>query len=341
LQFDVALPTELQHAELSLRGAYRLGLFEWELQTLTREIFLNCVEGEGQSLFSWKAIAAAINMIKHIENNTWGRLAKEGDIKFELTRIANRQFHWQLGMNQPTINRYFRIANHHLIRPMVIDEFGMTPEEMFQIGVSLSGHFLGKAALALPINNQVNSVSAERCAAFLARICRTLTEHKALAQSAQTYDINWAYNFNSLEEFPLVQISDSEVLCPIPTLLLRRFCDGLYFDLVRRGNEFHPTFGLAYEDYVGDVSSAANSRGTFQILKAERYGPRTARKDTIDWILFDDSATLFIECKASRVRLLAGRWICLNVNQSLTVEEIGWFYRSSLCDTERCPKWPV
>ena len=302
LQFDVALPKELRHPELSLRGAYSVGLFEWELQTLTREILLNCVEGEGRSLLSWKALATAINTIKHVENETWGRLAKEDDIIFEMTRIANRQFPWQLGMNHPTINRYFRIANHHLVRPMVIDEFGMTPEEMFQIGVSLSGHFLGQARLAMPIRNQVNSVSPERCAAFLARFCRTLTEHKALARSAQTYDINWAYNFNSLEEFPLVQISESEVLCPIPTLLLRQFCDGLYFDLVRRGNEFHPTFGLAYEDYVGAVLSAANLRGTFQILKAERYGPRTARKDTIDWVLFDGSATLFIECKASRVR---------------------------------------
>jgi hypothetical protein len=303
LQFGVALPKELQHPELSLRGPYAVGLFEWELQTLAREVLLNCAEGEGHSLFSWKAVVTANNTIKHIENETWGRLAKEGDIIFELARIANRTFHWQLGINQPTISRYFRIANHRLIRPMVIDEFGMTPKEMFQIGVSLSGHFLGQPALTVPINNEVNRVSPERCAAFLARFCRTLTEHRALARSAQTYDINWAYNFNSLEEFPLVQISESQVLCPIPTLLLRRFCDGLYFDLVRRGNEFHPTFGLAYEDYVGDVSSAANFRGTFQILKAERYGPRTARKDTIDWILFDDSAALFVECKASRVRL--------------------------------------
>jgi len=268
-------------------------------------MLLNCAEGVGDSLFSYEAIAAAINKIKHIENETWGRLAEEDDIAFEMARIGNRQFHWQMGVNQPTISRYFRIANHHLIRPMVIAEFGMTPKEMFQIGVSLSGHFLSQAALTIPISNKVNSVSPEKSAAFLARFCRTLTEHKALAQSAQTYDINWAYNFNSLEEFPLVQISDSQVLCPIPPMLLRRFCDGLYFDLVRRGSEFHPTFGLAYEDYVGDVSFAANFGGSFQILKAEQYGPKTTRKDTIDWIVFDDSAALFIECKASRVRLQA------------------------------------
>lgn len=305
LQFDVSPPKELRHPELSLRGAYAVGLFEWELLTLTREILLNCVEGQGRSLFSWKAIAAASNKIKHIENETWGRLAKEDDIMFEMARIANRTFHWQLGINQPTITRYFRITNHSLIRPMIIDEFGMTPREMFQIGVALSGHFLSKPVLTLPITNSLNSVSSERCAAFLSRFSRTLAEHKMLAQSAQTYDINWAYNFSSLEEFPLVQMNERRVFCPIPTLLLRRLCDGLYFDLVRRGNEFHPTFGVAYEDYVGDVLVAANFAGTFQILKAEQYGPRTARKDTIDWILFDDSAALFIECKASRVRLQA------------------------------------
>jgi len=188
---------------------------------------------------------------------------------------------------------------------MVIDEFGMTPEEMFQIGISLSGHFLNQAVLNTPIRNEINGVSPERCATFLERFCRTLAEHRSLARLAQTYDINWAYNFNPLEEFPLIKISASQILCPIPTMLLRRFCDGLYFDLVRRGNEFHPTFGLAYEDYVGDVSSAANSGCTFQIMKAEKYGPRTARKDTVDWVLADDSATLFIECKASRVRVAA------------------------------------
>jgi hypothetical protein len=305
LQFKVALPKELQHPELSLRGPYAVGLFEWQLQTLAREILLNCAKGEGESLFSWRAIATANNKIKRIEDETWGRLAQEEDIMFELARIANRQFHWQLGVNQPTISRYFRIANHNLIRPIVIDEFGMTPAEMFQIGVSLSGHFLNHASLTIPITNTVNNVSPERCAAFLGRFCRTLAQHKVFALSAQTYDINWAYNFSALEEFPLVQISETEILCPIPTMLLRRFCDGLYFDLVRRGNEFHPTYGVAYEDYVGDVSSAANFRGTFKILKAERYGPKAARKDTIDWIVLDDSAALFVECKASRVRLQA------------------------------------
>jgi hypothetical protein len=64
-------------------------------------------------------------------------------------------------------------------------------------------------------------------------------------------------------------------------------------------------FGPAYENYVGDVLQAVNKKQKFNVLKAEKYGTKAARKDTVDWIVEDPTGSLFVECKAGRVRLQA------------------------------------
>jgi hypothetical protein len=72
---------------------------------------------------------------------------------------------------------------------------------------------------------------------------------------------------------------------------------------VRRGADFANSYGFAFEAYVAKVIDAADPRRRLTVEGSRKYGPSNARKDTIDWLVWDDEAVLFVECKAGRVKL--------------------------------------
>lgn len=301
LQFKRPLPPALRFPELAWKSPYDLGIFEWEMLNLGRELILNSGP-TGRSMMNWDAVAGGINLIKRIENQQWGRDAGEDDIFYELVRIANRQFDWQGGLNTALVSRFFMIIDDPRVRPQVIDEFGMTPTELYQITLSLAGHFLGRPTLDLPVQNQVNAVAPQATARLLDRLSLTLPEHREKTRALTSYDLNWAYNPSSLVEFPFVRLPRS-VLCPAPALFLERMTKGIYFDLVRRGADFANSYGFAFEDYVAKVVRAADPPGRLNLEGSRKYGPSNARKDSVDWLVWDDEAVLFVECKAGRVKL--------------------------------------
>jgi hypothetical protein len=301
LQFDTPLPRALRCQELTWKKPYELGVFEWEMLTLAREIILNC-DAQGRSMLSWSAVAGAINHIKKIENDGWRQNSAGDDIHFEMVRIANRQFDWQVGLNTALVSRFFMIIDDPRVASQVIDEFGMTPTELYQITLSLAGHFLENPSIRLPLYNQINTVAAEPLARLIDRLSLTFLEHRERTREQQSYDLNWAYNPSSLVEFPLVR-QPSMAFCPVPALFVERMTKGIYFDLVRRGADFANSYGFAFEDYVGRMIRSINRESRFQIEGARKYGTSNARKDTVDWIISDTGAVLFVECKSSRVKL--------------------------------------
>lgn len=217
--------------------------------------------------------------------------------------MAHRQFPWQQKVTRATIVRHLKIYRDSKLADIVRQEFDMTPDELFEIGLALSGHFLSADKIVTPVKNTLNEVDQDTINKFILRFSLTLQEHRQAAKESQSFDINWAYNINPLRLHPLVRVSEVEIICPMPPLLLRRLTDGLYFDLVTHRVEFDRAFGPAFQNYVGEVLTAANQSGAFTILTEERYGTRKQPKDSVDWIASDASASLFIECKASRMKL--------------------------------------
>lgn len=165
-----------------------------------------------------------------------------------------------------------------------------------------SGHFLGKFVVKLPLKNEINSVSTEVCHEFIGKFSSSLEEIQEQFRNNQSYDINWAYTFNPLRSRPLIRIAEGAAICPIPSFLLRRVTNEMYFDLVQDEKEFAKQFGPAVQELVGEVARRADRLGKFEIIPEARYGPKGAPKDTVDWILVDETASLFIECKGARTR---------------------------------------
>ena len=308
LQFAVDLPDGLGRPGFGRKLDDRMGLFEWELEVLVREIILNCPPRGAKTLMDWSSFAQAINHVKRIENDVWGRLPDSEDhILWEMHRIAHRQFPWQRKPNHPTVARYFRIFNHPQMSALTEEVMGLSPSLLYRVGLGLSGHFLKKFTALEPFDLRKLDVSPEGAKSVFDAIAVDHGSLPSLVREQQSYDVNWAYVFNPLRKFPVVRMplgSRSALLCPIPTFLVNRITDGVYYELAHH-KKFANAFGRAFESYVGEVLSAANKDGRLSLIPEHFYGAKSARKATTDWIVSDGSGTMFLECKTKRLLLEA------------------------------------
>ncbi|MDB5691811.1 MAG: hypothetical protein JWO81_874 [Alphaproteobacteria bacterium] len=303
LDFEVPLPPTLgPPAGLSQRNRMRWGIVQWEFEILAREIILNGDPHGKNGLSTWAEIARAINTIKGLENDTWARHPKqEDDILYELVRIAHRQFPWQHGFSHPQILRYSRLFELCGVDALIRDEYDMESSELLQLGLSLAGHFLKNFRIKLPLSNQINGASQRACDEFIKRFSLTLEGARDQYRRTQSYDINWAYTFNPLRLKPLILLPDGTAICPIPMFLLQRVTSGVYFDLVAKKG-FSDSFGPAVQALIGEAAYKSNASKVFTICGEASYGSAKQRKDTVDWIISDSTASLFVECKAARTR---------------------------------------
>jgi hypothetical protein len=277
---------------------------EWELELLAKEVLLNAnlVASKGRTLRVWKALAEILNSIKDLENRIYGNFGS--DVRVELIRIAHRQFIWQGHPPNPaTTIRYFTIFNRPGINQICSDRLGLDVQQILMCGMTCMGSFLDRPALNLGFTSTIASLPAETFGKFLSIASRTLSDLKQILKADQRYNENFAYAYNSLRAYPLVRMSyfgEEAFVCPIPTLLFWKITGGLYYELVddpRFANEF----GDAFQTYVGDVVERACPDPKIQRLAEQEYSVGKQRKRTVDWIVADEQAALFLECKVKRL----------------------------------------
>ncbi len=52
---------------------------------------------------------------------------------------------------------------------------------------------------------------------------------------------------------------------------------------------------------IGEVIGKANESKKMKIIPEKKYYDGRDRKDTVDWIVYDEKAALFIECKSKKM----------------------------------------
>ena len=106
---------------------------------------------------------------------------------------------------------------------------------------------------------------------------------------------------------PLVWVDlggQRSVMAPIPTFLWWRFTEGVYYEIYSKPG-FSDAFGRSYQAYVGEVIRRSNESQRFTIYPEAEYYVGKERRDSIDWIIEDATAMLFVESKTKRLRLEA------------------------------------
>lgn len=301
LQFGQALPDQLKNGALQ-RGQSNInaGLFGHLVELLAREVVLNGRSLGGKALNTAGPAFRAMAMIHQLDNKSWGlHGSRSDDIILQLSRIAFQQFPWQSPPTNGVLARYHMLYSHPLVSPMIESEFGMTAGELFQLILLFSEEMMRRPTLAFEFLPTAEQSIREPVLALTDRISRSADRLRADMVERQSFDVNWAYSFNPLRAYPLVHAGNPRsLMCPAPSILLQRLTDGLYFDLMRADRGFGNAIGRAFESYVGTVSKRIG-KDLFELREEACWGKPERR--SVDWIIIDESAAMFVECKLGRL----------------------------------------
>jgi hypothetical protein len=303
---DFRFPKEIEvsdsYLQLDVRQKW---ISEWELELLAKEVILNgkAVASKGRTLRAWKTLSELINSLKDLENRIYGKFGSPQDVLVELIRIAHRQFIWQANPpNSASIIRYFKIFNRPAIDQICQDRIGLNVWQTYMCGTACMGFFLDRPAIAIPFKSEIKALPVELFEKFFAFTSKPIAELKCQLRSEQQYNANFAYAYNSLRAFPLVKMSyqgSDALVCPLMTLLYWRFTGGLYYEFIGVP-KFANEFGEGFQNYVGEVIERA-CPDPMQRLGEREYAVGKAKKRSVDWIIADDHAALFLECKSKRL----------------------------------------
>jgi hypothetical protein len=280
------------------------GVSQWGIDTLIRDLLATgCLFGS-RRLQRWREFADIGNRLHTLEDQIYGdHPHREGDVLYELFRIAHRQFPWQNGMSKDYMARYVALYRSPELAAVIEAEFGVSFDEIFRWAVLLFSAFSkGVRVDEASMTRMMKGDQAAR-ARLIDRVALELPTLRKMARDSSIPDINFAYRPNPLREKPIIHAIDEAggplLYCPVPAYLLERLLDGLYYDVVNR-KDFPNAYGRAFQWYVEEVCrSAASSK--LRVLGEAKYGHQKLRRDSIDLILSDDSGDLFIECKTRRV----------------------------------------
>ncbi len=245
-----------------------------------------------------------MNKIKDLENSIIGTSPDlEKNILLEMHRISHRQFPWQNPPNSSWITRYYKIFKYPPLDKLLKEITGLNTQEIFTIGLALTGMFIKYFAITYPIEHQALGITKEKYDIFLKYFSRNLEEIRKIIIESQKYNLDYAYLINPLRFFPLIEIiyrGEKSHISPIPTFLFWRFTDGIYYEICDNPKFGNP-FGESFQKYIGEVLE--QTKTSTQIIYPEKeYHVGKNRKDTVDWLLLDSNCLLFIECKTKKMK---------------------------------------
>ena len=105
---------------------------------------------------------------------------------------------------------------------------------MYTIGLVFTGRFMDSFGFRLPPEIEGMPFSDEKLNHFLQHFSTDMTRLKEMVADTQSYDQEYAYSFSPLRTYPLVQVvldGQPALVAPIPTFLLRRFTEGVYYEI--------------------------------------------------------------------------------------------------------------
>jgi len=310
LQFNNPIPSSIEVLPEIVLAKNKISktFFEWELETLVREVIINSEESKfaPETLRKWKYFARAINKLKDLENKIIKKFIDETNILTEFHRIAHREFPWQSSPNQKYIARYFKIFNYTPLNNIIQSVIGLTTQELFLIGMLLFGFYKNKFALFTPPTIiDIPEITQESLDKIFNHFSCDLIGLKKKLLGEQQINEKFVYAYSSLRKYPIIKMKyqgKDSLVCPLPTLLVWRLTNGIYYEICGKKN-FSNEFGKSFQNYVGEVIERGNNK--VEAYPEEEYLDGKDRKDTVDWIIDEGDSAIFIECKTKRITVPA------------------------------------
>lgn len=292
---------------------------EWEIETLMREIIINSQNGiyAEKSLRKWSYFAGAINKLKDIENDISGIFINQNNLLVELFRIAHRQFPWQTRPNMEYLTRYYKIFSYGDLAKILEKTLGINTKKLYLAGFALTGVYLKSVAVNLPIDVQIDTINSSDIEKFISIFSSDFQSLKEKIRKESEYNDKFVYSFSSLRSTPLLRTQYHQkncLVCPLPTLLFWQITEGIYYKILNQINgieseqekgrvfgEFGNALGNSFQNYAGEVINKANQSKALTIYSEATYNVGKKMKNTVDWLIEDAQAILFVECKTKKM----------------------------------------
>lgn len=257
-QYNRSLPRYINHFPIGYNLArtqidfLRFHLHLWELETITKEVIINSAQyGKSRSLENWNDLSKVVNQLKALENVIAKEYSSTDNVLVELHRISHRQFPWQTRPNNQKLIRYWKIYDP--LRHHFNDVFSIDFDVYITIGMMMVGFYLDHFALNYPPDIQIQQIKQEYFDRFLWHTCKEILELSQELKSQLKMDHEYVYAYHSLKAFPLIKLNYNDrayIACPLPTTLLNRITEGLFYDLINQPG-FDNDFGTSFQDYIG------------------------------------------------------------------------------------------
>ncbi len=134
------------------------------------------------------------------------------------------------------------------------NRFGLSTAEFWQIGYSIYKMSVEKPGLSFTLSKMARSlnVKTNKLESFLRLTACDTNSYKSLLRIPTEQSHFEPYSINPLRKVPVIQITSSEYMIPIPAYLLRRITHGLYYDLIELNRkEFIRLIGRSLQEYIG------------------------------------------------------------------------------------------
>lgn len=281
-------------------------VFPHHLDLILREVVLHAGRGPvSRSLARWEDLAAALNAIIRFGNEVFDE--RESDaVMLTMHRCAHQQFNISNPLDKQKIGRYLAFYRDESLARIFERRLGIGVDEYFLLAFGVLAGFMSRPAMNSATDFSMLGVSKVASSAFFARLVGSLPALRSALIEEQDLSSCWEYTRNAIHFRPLINVDHAapeRVYCPLPALLEQRLFAGIFYDIVEESEDFYKAYGSAFEALVGSVllGAGANSKRA----KPPVYHIGKRRMDGVDWLLSDDTAHVFVECKTKRITAAA------------------------------------
>lgn len=242
-----------------------------------------------------------IHQINELENADDGLALRRLDVVGELHRIAQRQFHWQRGKMHKAA---FLKSAYLFTFPEADEHFqsrhGVSIHDFCLAGFAIAAMLQKHSACMSKPRVQDIAISAETLAKCMSLYAVPETKLRAEAAKMQQVTTHSAYQASVLRKWPCVLLPEKGlILAPVPDLVIERFTNGLYYDLVGEDGRLRDMIGKQFESYCRLLLSEFLPE--VSTVPEFKYGPKGRMIDSPDAFLVKDRTTLgVVECKAKK-----------------------------------------
>jgi hypothetical protein len=316
---QLTFPPEAANQDVGSRYA----IHHWELESLITLFLLTPPRGASSGRIptfdctKFGSVAELVNRLRKLEDTESAVYLSgtEFNIFGEMHRIAQRQFHWQRGYwNLPNFYRYAFIYAQGKCAEYFEKEHGFSISAFSYVGFALivqSTHtpWISRN-LTVPEAGLTKNVMEQALSLLLITVDRARKEiRKVAVQMNEKHGrpLPTAFLPSILRRFPLISLNEEvkTFVAPIAETLLMRVTSGLYYDLIRGGQELLNEANDRFEEYCCAYIDAQMER--FEVSRAYRYEQKKGNSiDTPDLVVRDgERVAIIVECKATKLTYLA------------------------------------